>query len=210
MLEALHALTARLETGDAPGRQWRVFANAFEKAPREAWVAIADAAASEEGLDVGSRRIQEVLDQLGTSASSTGAEFSTPRLKLLTEWVEQAHGTRMAVPREHEKALAPSRTFALACLQALQAETTLVPRVSRATDVEAEPGKPRGPTIRLLDAIFAEVRAGLSTQAGYETAAGLPVLRPAPETLVEWVRAARGKSRRRRAPRMKAGGKKAK
>jgi hypothetical protein len=210
MLEALNALTARLETADAPSRQWRFFASAFEKAPREAWLAIADAAASEEGLDVGSRRIQEVLDQLGTAASSAGAEFSTPRLKLLTQWVEEALKARMAVPREHEKALAPSRRFALACLQALQAETTLIPRVSRATDVEDEPGKPRGPTIRLLDAIFAEVRAGLSSQAGYETAAALPVLRPAPETLVEWVRAAQGKSRRRRAPRLRVRGKKAK
>jgi hypothetical protein len=203
ILRSLQALSEQVETGRPANRQWARLAQAVQKAAGEATLAIHDAAAGADTLEIGARRLEELFKQMEASLPNAAPDVLLPNVQQMADWVSQAYEARVAVPREHETPTAPSRTFALACLRIVQDQTGKAPRLSRATDVEPNPGEARGPSIRFLEACFAEVRAGLSKRAGYEAVAAHPSLKPSLETLAEWIREAQGKSRRRRAPRRK-------
>ena len=203
ILRALQALSEQLEIGRPANRQWAKFAQAFRAAPYEASLAINDAAAGAETLEIGAQRIDELFKQMEAWLPNAAPNVLMPNIQQMARWVAQAYQARVAVPREHETPTAPSRTFALMCLRVVREQTKKPPRLSRATDVEAKPGEARGPNIRFLEGCFAEVRTGLSKRVGYEAVASHPSLKPGRETLAEWIREAQGKSRRRRAPRRK-------
>lgn len=204
ILRSLQALSEQVETGRPANRQWARLAQAFQKAPGEATLAIHDAAAWADALEMGVKRLEELFKQIEASLPNAAPDVLLPNIQQLAHWVSQAYEARVAVPREHETPTAPSRTFALACLRIIQDQTGKTPRLSRATDVEPNPGEARGPSVRFLGACFAEVRAGLSKRAGYEAVAAHPSLKPSLETLAEWIRKAKGNARHRRAPRRKA------
>jgi hypothetical protein len=203
ILRALQALSEQLETGRPANRQWAKLAQVFQAAPYEASLAIHDAAASADALEIGAQRLDELFKQIEAPLPNAAPDVLMPNIQQMAHWVALAYEARVAVPREHETPTAPSRTFALMCLRAVQEQTGKPPKLSRASDVEAKPGEARGPNIRFLEACFAEVRAGLSKRAGYEAVASHPSLKPGRETLAEWIREAQGNSRRRRAPRRK-------
>jgi hypothetical protein len=203
ILRALQALSEQVETGCPANRQWAELVQVFQTAPYEASLAINDAAAGADTLEIGAQRIDELFKRMEASLPNAATDVLIPKIKQMTQWVAQAYQARVAVPREHETPTAPSRTFALMCLRVVQEQTKKPPRLSRATDVEAKPGEARGPNIRFLEGCFAEVRTGLSKRDGYEAVASHPSLKPGRETLAEWIREAQGKSRRRRAPRRK-------
>jgi excisionase family DNA binding protein len=159
-----------------------------------------DAAAGLDHLDEGRMR----LEQAWQFTESRMAEPGEPDAHVdalaasrrLADWATAAAEARPIRPPAHETALASGRRAALIMLEMIVYQTGS--KLTRSRMAPVQGGKPNGPWLRVLQALFAHLRRVAGRHPETKVHGQSLVLCPRDETIFEWLRAFQGNPGRRR------------
>jgi hypothetical protein len=190
-------LAKTLRENGALVRRLRALKLAYTDSHSTMRLALEDAAAGADHLDIGKLRLDEtwttVLALDAADLEPEAVASASKALQLLHSWAQAAAEARPRPPAAHETTQAIARRAALLILEIMEKQTGLAPALSHYSDNSAKEkiGKPNGPWLRLLTAIFAHIRRKANIYSETRIHVANPILVPPDETLAEWLRVAR-------------------